>query len=100
MTTKRKSLGQIAGRKDVKPDPNVVDEILNTVKAGAGEGEPKAKPAAPAPPAATEPAPVATYKLTAMVDKELFRKMKVYCVSSDITIRQFLERAIKDQLSG
>ena len=36
--------------------------------------------------------------LTGFISKDLFRRMKIHCVSNDITIREFLESAISEYL--
>ena len=91
---KRKPLGAAAGSRRI-PDSAQVQDLVSKVHGdGAGEGSLKAVQPAPR----KEKVPVT--KLTAMVDKTLFKRMKVHCAEEEITIKEFLESAIEAQLGS
>ena len=91
---KRQPLGQTARSKRVDPkqvDPAVVEQILSQVNKDPDSPVTKVKQSQ-APPKDEK------YKLTWFISKALFRRMKMHCVSNDMTIREFLESAISEFL--
>ena len=89
---KRQPLGQTASSKRKKPpSPSEVEEILSQVNKDPESPVAKVK-------ASKSPPKDEKYKLTGFISKELFRRMKMHCVSNDMTIREFLESAISAHL--
>lgn len=88
MKKKRTSLIDSVGNKSKEIDPNAVEAVLKNALEKDSEEKLKNEKKVKMP----------TVKLTAMIDQELFWKMKMYCAQKKTKIRDLLEKMLHDKL--